>query len=52
MFHMYTCNFLVGLPKKPKNTQKGTPPGGGGGGFLFGTFSLRGSSLGDGKPTG
>ena len=31
MFHMYTCNFLVGLPKKPKNTQKGTPPGGVGG---------------------
>ena len=38
MFHMYTCNFLVGLPKKPKNTQKGTPPGGGGGGSFLALF--------------
>ena len=38
MFHMYTCNFLVGLPKKPKNTQKGTPPGGVGGGSFLALF--------------
>ena len=38
MFHMYTCNFLVGLPKKPKNTQKGPPPGGGGGGSFLALF--------------
>ena len=38
MFHMYTCNFLVGLPKKPKNTQKGTLPGGGGGGSFLALF--------------
>ena len=50
MFHMYTCNFLVGLPKKPKNTQKGTPPpppppGGGGGGGSFLALFLYGGLL-------
>ena len=41
MFHMYTCNFLVGLPKKPKNTQKG-PPRGGLGGVPFWHFFFTG----------
>ena len=46
MFHMYTCNFLVGLPKKPKNTQKGTPPRGGGwGGGSFLALFLYGGLL-------